>query len=70
MLRIKIERISKTEDKVLKAYEAYRKAVTDLLEETGWGWEASQLFKVKPEDKKRSDAFNAKLTEIDNKYNK
>lgn len=70
MLKIKIERTSKTEDKVLKTYEAYRKAVTDLVKETGWNWKGTNTWSSEPEDEKRRDDFVSKLTEIDKKYNK
>lgn len=60
---------NKAKEKMVKAYEAYRKAMAEVGTETGWSFKFNCTISGNAETETERNEFVKMLSDIDNKYN-
>lgn len=60
---------NKAKERMIKAYEEYRKAMKEVAELTGWNIKSECVTSGKIDTEAERNDFVKALSEIDNKYN-
>lgn len=62
-------RRNKAKEKMIKAYEEYRKAMKEVAQETGWNFNFNCTTSGKADTETERNEFVKMLSDIDKKYN-